>query len=113
MTPIIEIDSIVATDADILAGTRLLSIPYNGLLTLYFSSDLNVAANHWNLTIQLPGGDVPVDNQLVLGNALAIAGVLDDRTTMKFSYPAPQGGQFHISLTETGAAIATWMAVLR
>lgn len=104
---------IVASDTDVLNGTRLNAIPYNGLLTVQVSANLANATNNWSLTIQLPNGDVPVDSQIVVGTNPALDGVLDDRTLMMFSFPATQGGHFTISLTETGTAIATWRAVLR
>lgn len=113
MTPIFEQAIIVATDADVLNGTRLNAIPYNGILVLQFSANLANATNNWVLTIQLPDGDVPVDSQIVSGNNPALDGVLDTRTLMQFSYRATQGGHFTISLTETGTAIAIWRAVLR
>lgn len=110
---IYETDVIVATASDILNGTRLNSIPYNGVLTLDFLADLSNATNHYNVTIQLPNGDVPVDGQQVLGSNPALGGVLDERQLMRYSFRAPQGGHFTVSLTETGAAICTWRAVLK
>lgn len=113
MTPITEIDVITATDTDVLNGTRLNAIPFNGILTLDFLCDLSNATNNFALTIQLPGGDVPVDGQQVLGANPALGGVLDERQLMRYSFRAPQGGHFVVSLTETGAAICTWRAVLK
>jgi len=101
-----------ATDTDILNGTRLNAIPYNGTLTLEIQADLNNATNNFTVTIQLPNGDVPVDAQLVPGCNPALGGVLDERTLVRFAFPATQGGHFNISLTETGAALCTWRAVL-
>jgi len=112
MVPIIEQNIIVATDTDVLNGTRLNSIPYNGSLTFQFSVDLANATNNWRLTLQLPDGDVPIDNQILTGTNPALDGVLDERTLFRVSYRAPQGGHFTVSLTETGTAIATWRAVL-
>lgn len=109
---IYETASIIATDTDVLNGTRLNAIPYNGTLTLDFLCDLNTAAAHFVCTIQLPGGDVPVDSQLVPGTNPAIAGILDERQLLRFTFPASQGGHFTVSLTETGTAICTWRAVL-
>lgn len=103
---------ILATDTDILNGTRLNAIPYGGTLTLEFMADLNNATNNFTVTIQLPNGDVPVDAQPVPGGNPSLGGVLDDRQLLRASFPATQGGHFNISLTETGAAIATWRAVL-
>ena len=109
---IYETDVIVATDTDILNGTRLNAIPYNGQLTLDFLADLNDATNHFLLTIQLPNGDVPVDTQKIPGANPALGGVLDERQLSRFVFKAYQGGHFNISLTEVGAAICMWRVVL-
>lgn len=103
---------IIATDADILAGTRLNAIPYNGTLTIDLLADLSNATNNFAVTIQLPGGEVPVDAQQIPGANPSLGGVLDERQLLRFSFKATIGGHFNISLTETGAAIATWRAVL-
>lgn len=110
---IYETNVITATDADILSGTRLNSIPYNGSLTLDFLADLSNATNRYTVTIQLPNGDVPVDGQHVPGANPSLGGVLDERQLLRFTFRATQGGHYTISLTETGAAIATWRAVLK
>jgi hypothetical protein len=110
---ILETAVIVGTTADILNGTRLNSIPYNGELILEFQSSLADATNSYALTIQLPNGDVPVDSQIIPGNNPALGGVLDDRTKLSFVFRATQGGHFTISLTESGTAIAIWRAVLK
>lgn len=103
---------ITATDTDILNGTRLNSIPYNGQLTVQVVTNVATAAAHYDLTIQLPNGDVPVDSQICVGTNPALDGVLDERTLMMFTFPATQGGHFTISLAETGTCIATWRVVL-
>jgi len=104
---------IVATNTDVLNGTRLNAIPYNGTLTLDFQASLADATNNWLLTIQMPNGDVPVDSQIVPADNPALGGVLDERTLLRFTFPATQGGHFTVSLTEAGTAIATWRAVLK
>jgi len=109
---IFESELIVATDTDVLAGGRLNSIPYNGLLTLLFLSDLGDASNFYTLTIQLPGGDVPVDAQRVWASSAATDMTLDDREYLQFSFMAGQGGHFTISLTETGTAVCAFVARL-
>lgn len=109
---ILETATEAATNADILNGTRLNSIPYNGTLTFEFQSDLNNAANNFAVTIQEPNGDVPIDAQLVPATNPALGGVLDDRTLLRASFRATQGGHFNVSLTETGTALCTWRAVL-
>lgn len=110
---IYESNVIAATNADILNGTRLNSIPYSGTITLDVQASLADATNSYAITIQKPNGDVPVDSQIVLANNPALGGVLDERTLMRFTFQATVGGHFTISLTETGTAICTWRAVLR
>ncbi len=112
MVPIIEQNVIIATDTDVLNGTRLNTIPYPGKVTFMFSVDLANATNHWLLTLQLPDGDVPIDSQILTGTNPSLGGVLDERTAFRVSYRAAQGGHFTVSLTEVGTAIATWRAVL-
>lgn len=104
---------IAATNTDVLNGTRLNAIPYNGILTLEVQASLADATNSYTLTVQLPNGDVPVDSQIVPGNNPALGGVLDERTLLRMSFPATQGGHFVISLTEAGTALCIWRAVLR
>lgn len=109
---IIESGIVTATTADLLAGGRLNSIPYRGMLTMQFLADLNNASNNWALTIQLPNGDVPIDDQAVPGSNPALGGVLDDRQLLQLSFNATAGGHFTISLTETGTAICTYRLIL-
>ncbi len=118
MRPLIYLGAtIVATDADILNNTRLSSIPYSGgILTVLALANLNNATNNFTMTIQLPDGSVPIDGQPVLAGQEvegALGGQLDSRLYMRFDFPAPQGGHFTIAFTETGAAVLTWVAVLR
>lgn len=109
---ILESATEAATNADILAGTRLNAIPYNGTLTIDIQANLNNATNGFLMTIQLPNGDVPIDSQIVPASNPALDGVLDERTLFRATFPATQGGHFNISLTENGTALCTWRAVL-
>jgi len=109
---ILETATEAATDTDILSGTRLNAIPYNGTLTFEVQANLNNATNNFLLTIQLPNGDVPVDSQLVPACNPALDGVLDERTLLRMAFKATQGGHFNISLTEAGTALCTWRAIL-
>ena len=109
---IVETGILAATDTDVLNGTRLNAIPYNGTLTLDFLCQFNDATNSFALTIQLPNGDVPIDSQRVPGCNPALAGVLDERQLLRATFRATQGGHFQVSLTETGTAVCTWRAVL-
>ncbi len=101
-----------ATNTDLLSSGRLNAIPYNGILTLRFLSQLADATNFYTLTIQKPDGGVPVDAQIVPGSNPAIAGVLDERQLVEFKFRATQGGHFTVSLTESGTAVCTVEAVL-
>jgi len=101
-----------ASNTDLLANSRLTSIPYAGRLQFRCSANLADATNSYALTIELPDGRIPVDSQLVFGVNPSLAGVLDDRTLMQFEFGAMFGGHFIISVVETGAAIFTWAAAL-
>lgn len=106
----------LATNTDILDGTRLSAIPYDGQLTIQAQGNLNHAAARFTITIQLPNGNVPVDTQNVsAGQEVegALGGQLDDRLLDMWTFPAFQGGHFTISFAEVGTAIVTWRVVLR
>lgn len=110
---IIEAGLVTATNADLMSGGRLNAIPYNGTLTMQFLADLSDASNHWDLTIQKPNGDVPIDQQQVPGANPALAGVIDSRQMLELSFQATQGGHFVVSLTETGTAVLSYRFILR
>ncbi len=110
---IFESSLISATNTDVLATGRLNAIPYNGQLTLRFLADLGDASNNFVLTLQLPGGDVPVDAQTVQASGAGTDMLIDDREVMQFRFNATQGGHFVVSLTETGTATCAFQAILR
>lgn len=100
-------DIVVATTADLLNGTRLQSLPSPGVLVCEFISQFNDATNAYDLTIELPNGDTPVNVQRVSAVNPALAGVMDSRMSDKFTFPGlAQGGHVTITLTETGTAVA-------
>jgi len=101
-----------ATNTDLLNGTRLNAIPYDGKLTFDCLADLNNATNRYTVTIQEPNGDVPVDAQFVPGANPSLGGVLDDRQLFRFSMRVRRGGHVNIAVTESGTALCTWRAVL-
>lgn len=104
----------VASNTNLLAGTRLETIPA-GARSLHFRCSCadNDATNNMALTIELPLGTIPVDGQRVPGNAQNIGGVLDERTLMQWTWAALPGGRFIISVVETGATQFTWLCQLR
>ncbi len=103
-----------ATNASLLAGTRLESLP-QGSSMLHFrcSATITTATNNMRLTIELPNGMIPVDGQLVPANADGVNGVLDERTLMQWTWPAVIGGRFIISIVELGISEFFWLAQLR
>jgi len=110
---IFESSLISATNADVLSVGRLNAIPYNGTLVLRFLADLGDVTNFYTLTIQLPGGDVPVDGQRVQASGAGTDMLIDDREVMQFQFSATQGGHFIVSLTEGGTATCAFQAILR
>ncbi len=110
---IYESSLISATNTDVLAGGRLNAIPYGGTITFQFLADLGTAAASYALTLQLPNGDVPVDNQIVPASGSGADMVLDEREVLQLTFVATIGGHFVVSLTETGTAVCAFRAVLR
>lgn len=113
MTPIIETFLLAATNTDLLSAGRLNSIPFGGLLTLQFLADLSDVTNFYTLTLQLPGGDVPIDAQRVPSSGNGLDGNLNDEDLFEVAYFAPQGAHFVVSLTESGTATCMVLAQLR
>jgi len=104
---------ISATNTDVLAGTRLNAIPYNGTITFQFLADLGDVTNFYQLTLQLPDGEVPVDLQTVPASSHGTDMDLNDREVLQFSFGAGQGGHFVVNLTENGTATCAFRAILR
>ena len=99
---IVESALITATTTDILQGTRLQTVPRNGVLTFELSADSADGTNNYTATIQLPNGDTPLNGVLV--PASGTVGLLDDRNKLQATFPTGQGGHAVLSVSETGAA---------
>ncbi len=97
-----------ATNTDILQGTRLQTVPSNGVLVFELSADLGTAAANYTASIQLPDGQTPMTNVFV--PASGVIGGLDDRDLLKVAFPIGQGGHPVFSIVETGTAVLTWRA---
>jgi len=114
MSDILITGNEVASNTNLLANTRLETIPGGSRFLLFrCSADLNDATNNCAITIELPNGAIPVDGQRVPANANAADGVLDERTLMEWTWGAVVGGRFIISVVESGTAVFTWLAQLR
>ena len=100
-----------ATTSDILQGTRLQTVPSNGILIFEISADLAAAANNYTATIQLPNGDTPANGVLV--PASGTIGMIDDRSKLMAAFRVGQGGHAVFSVTETGTAVLAYRVTWR
>ena len=108
MGPIILSDLETGSNADILQGTRLQTVPAGGVLTFELQSDLNDTSNNYTVSVQMPNGDTPLNNVRVAGTAPTDTGIIDERQNLTVSFPIMQGGHCVFSCTETGAAVLAW-----
>jgi hypothetical protein len=107
--PIILSDQEAATNTDILQGTRLQTVPAGGFLTFELQASDNDATNNFTVSVQMPGGDTPMNGtRIPSGNSTGLAGVIDERTNLTATFPIAQGGHAVFSCTETGTAELTW-----
>jgi len=103
-----------ASNTDILQGTRLQSAPAGGTMTFEMQAADNVAANNYTVSVQMPGGDTPMNNVLVPGGLTAgLAGVIDERVDLQATFPVGQGGHTVFSCTETGDTEFDWRVTYR
>jgi len=108
MGPIILSDIEAATNADILQGTRLQTVPAGGVLTFELQANTNDATNNYTVSVQMPNGDTPLNNVAVPGCNPALAGVIDERQNLTVSFPIMQGGHCVFSCLESGNAVLSW-----
>jgi len=108
MGPIILSGYETATNADILQGTRLQTVPAGGILTFELQSTKGEASNNNVVSIQMPNGDTPLNNTLVPACNPSFTGVIDERQNLTVSFPISQGGHCVFSNTETGDTQLTW-----
>ena len=108
MGPIILSDVEFATNADILQGTRLQTVPAGGVLTFELQSIANSASNNFAVSIQMPNGDTPLNNVKVPACNPQLDGVIDERQNLTVSFPISQGGHCVFSASETGTSSLSW-----
>ena len=108
MGPIILSSQEVATNADILQGTRLQTVPAGGVLTFELGANVNDASNNHAVSIQMPNGDTPLNNVRVPGTSPVDSGIIDERQNLTVSFPIMQGGHCVFSCAEVGASRLAW-----
>lgn len=104
--PIVLSSTEIATNADILQGTRLQTVPMGGYLTFELQSSVNDATNNFAVSVQMPNGDTPLNDVNV--SAGVTTGALNNNDKMQITLPVAQGGHTVFSCTETGTAQLTW-----
>lgn len=103
-----------ATNADVLQGTRLQTVPSNGILAIEMQAADNVAANSYATSLELPDGSVPFNGMLVPGGATAgLAGNIDSRLAYRATFKIGQGGHSVLSFTETGDTEVFWRVTFK
>lgn len=107
--PIILSGQEAADNTDILQGTRLQTVAAGGFLTFELQAADNDATNNCTVSVQMPGGDTPMNaTRVPCGNTAGLAGVIDSRTCMTATFPIRQGGHCVFSVDETGDTELTW-----
>ena len=76
MGPIILSSLETAANADILQGTRLQTVPAGGVLTFELQSSDNDASNYYTVSVQMPGGDTPLNATRIPAGILVVSRVL-------------------------------------
>jgi len=103
-----------ATIADVLQGTRLQTVPRNGILAVEFQAADNDATNHYEGSIQLPNGNTPFTGMLVPGGRTAgLAGNIDSDMCYRATFAIAQGGHCVLSFTETGDTEVFWRVTFK
>ena len=108
MGPIILSSVEAASNADILQGTRLQTVPAGGVLTFELQTKFSTVANNYTASIQMPNGDTPLNNVRIPGCNPGVEGVIDERQNLTVSFPIMQGGHCVFSSVLTGADSLAW-----
>lgn len=100
---IVETYLLTATDTDVLAApSRLAAIPYAGTLIVEFQAADNDGTNRFDLTIQLPNGETPLDT--VSAPKGVTDGCWNDNDKYTVAFAVTKGGHVLIAATETGTS---------
>lgn len=114
MTTIVLSALETGSNTDILQATRLQTLMEGGVLSLECGASDAVAANNYVMSLQLPAGHTPFNGVLVPqgGPTAGVAGVLDDRMTLKYRAVIGKGGGHPVfSIVETGDTEFMWRIV--
>lgn len=98
----------IASNTDILQGTRLQTVPAGGFLTFELQSSLNNATDNVVVSIQMPNGDTPLNGVNIPSTTPSGVGTIDDRQKLMITLPIAQGGHTVFSCTTTGAPTLAW-----
>jgi len=113
MTLIIVSEQETTTNADMLAGTRLESMPAFGQVTFEFQAADCIAANQYVITVT-KGEEVPLSATLVpQGQTAGVTGVLDDATALIFTLDVAKADKVVLSSVLTGTTELMWRATFR
>lgn len=97
-----------ATNADVLNGTRLISVPVGAIRVECQAADA-VAANNYTVSLTLPTGEAPWLNvDVPAGEVAGLAGVIDERVSLSSVFPITAPGHVTLSFTETGDTEVSW-----
>ncbi len=98
-----------ASNADILAGTRLQTVPAGGFLTFEILATDSDGTNFFTTSIQLPGGDTPLEGIRVPASRLAASvGNINADDKLMATFPVGQGGHTVFGVTENGTTNLAW-----
>lgn len=89
-----------ASGSDVLANTRLQTMPSNGLLIVEAQAASNTASANFTQTLELPDGDTPMNAVRV--PAGATAGALDTEHKQIATFRVGIGGHVTLSFAITG-----------
>ncbi len=104
--PIVLSSTEIASNADILQGTRLQTVPQGGYLTFELQCIDNTDTSNMAVSVQMPNGDTPLNDVRV--TAGVTGGGLNNNDKMQITLPVAQGGHTVFSCTETGGTQLTW-----
>lgn len=97
-----------ATNADVLNGTRLVTVGVGAIKVECQAADA-VAANNYTTSLTLPSGEAPWLNvDVPAGEVAGLAGVIDDRVSLAGIYQINTPGHVTLSFTETGDTEVSW-----